>query len=666
MGGAVQGSVLSLAENVSTFAGVAPGSIDGIGIAARFNNPYGVTTDGTNLYVADTANNTIRQIVIATGLATTLAGAVGVPGFTDGTGNTANFSGPTGITTDGTNLYVADTNNNTIRKIVIATGQVITLAGTAGVSGSTDGTGSAASFATPHGITTDGTNLYVVDSGNYTIRKIVIATGQVTTFAGTAGAQGSTDSQGTSARFNYPTGITMNNTNLYVADTANNTIRQIVIATGQVTTFAGSAGVLGSNNGIGATASFAVPSGITTDNTNLYVTDTNNNTIRQIVIATGQVTTLAGTAGISGFIDSTGAAARFNSPHGIITYGAYLYVVDTNNNSIREVVILTGQVTTFAGTASMGSADGTGAAANFNSPHCITTDGTNLYVVDSRNNTIRKIVIGTGQVTTFAGTAGAPGSSDGIGAAASFNDPFGITTDGTSLYVTDTNNSTIRQIVIATGKVTTLAGMAGVFGSTNGIGSSASFAVPSGITTDNTNLYVTDTNNNTIRKIVIATELVTTLAGTAGVPGFIDGTGAAARLANPTGITTDGANLYVADSGNNAIRKIVIATGQVTTLAGTASMGSRDGIGTAASFAEPFGITMDGTNLYVADSENYTIRKIVIATSQVTTLAGTAGVSGSRDGTGAAAKFNYPAGITTDGINLYAADAFNNTIRRIQ
>jgi hypothetical protein len=161
--------------------------------------------------------------------------------------------------------------------------------------------------------------------------------------------------------------------------------------------------------------------------------------------------------------------------------------------------------------------------------------------------------------------------------------------------------------------------------------------------------------------------VVTTLAGTAEISGSTDGTGSAARFLNPWGITTDGTNLYVADTGNSTIRQIVIATGAVTTLAGTAgSYGSTDGTGTAASFNNPMGITTDGTNLYVADNLNDTIRQIVIATGAVTTVAGTAGTHGSTDGTGSAARFNYPQGITTDGTNLYVVDISNNTVRRIQ
>jgi hypothetical protein len=329
-------------------------------------------------------------------------------------------------------------------------------------------------------------------------------------------------------------------------------------------------------------------------------------------------------------------------------------------------VIPTRVVTTFAGTTdSSGSADGIGSASRFYSPRGITTDGTNLYVADTNNHTIRKIVILTGAVTTIAGTAGLPGSADGTGSAARFYNPFGITTDGTNLYVADTNNDTIRQIVISTGDVTTLAGTAGLPGSVDGTGAAARITSPVGITTDGTCLYVT--SNNAVRQIVISTGVVTTLAGTAGSFGSTDGTGTAARFNYPEGITTDGTNLYVADSGNQTIRQIVISTGAVTTFAGTAgSSGSANGTGAAAKFWGPFGVTSDGTNLYVADRNNHTVRKIVISTRAVTTLVGAAGSNGAADGTGTLAKFNYPQSITTDGVSLYVADTDNNTIRKVQ
>jgi sugar lactone lactonase YvrE len=607
MGGALQGKPLSLTAAVTTLAGIAS-STDGTGSAARFNNPNGVATDGTNLYVADTGSNTIRKMVISTGAVTTLAGAAGVIGSADGTGSAASFSSPTSITTDGTNLYVTDTGNGSIRKIVISTGAVTTLAD------------SSAGFNSPAGITTDGTSLYVTDTYGNMVFRVVIASGAVSTLAG-SGAPGSDDGTGTAASFNSPEGITTDGTSLYVADTGNGAIRQIDIASVNVST----------------PAAFTSPDGIATDGTNLYVTDTANNTVSKIVISSGVAATLAGASGIAGSADGTGVAARFSGPGGIVMVGTDLYVADSRNNTIRKIVASTGVVSTPAGAPA--SADGTGTAAGFNLPYDVTTDGTNLYVADSNNNTIRKVVISSGAVTTLAGTAGVGGAADGTGVAAGFNLPTGITTDGTNLYVADNGNGAIRKIVIATGAVTTV---------------KSGLSSPAAITTDGTNLYVTDIVDNTISKIVISSGVISTL------------TGAGAGLSSPYGITTDGTSLYVADAGNNMIRKVAISTGAVTTLVGSVTAGIADGTGAAAGFSFPTGITTDGTNLYLSDSGNNTIRKVVISTGAVTTLAGTAGATGSTDAGGATAKFNNPGGITTDGTSLYVADTDNNIIRKIR
>ena len=670
MGGARQGVPLNLSAAVTTLAGTAGrGSTDATGTAARFNSPYGTTTDGTNLYVADTDNHTIRKIVIATGVVTTLAGAAGESGAIDGMGAAARFSYPAGIATDGTHLYVADSRNNTIRTVVIATGAVTTLAGAAGESGLIDGAGAAARFNVPSGITTDGAHLYVTDSANGTIRKIVIATGVVSTLAGAVwslGKSSAIDATGTAASFSYPKGISTDGVYLYIADTGNHTIRKIVIATGVVTTLAGTAGEYGTTDATGTAARFLFPEGITSDGTHLYVADSINYTVRKIVIATGVVTTLAGAAETSGSVNATGVAARFGYLAGITTDGTHLYVADLGNSTIRKIVVATGAVSTLAGVGG-GTTDATGVAARFSFPAGITTDGVHLYLTDNDHNTIRKIVIATGVVTTLAGAAAISGAADGPGSTARFNFPVGITTDGIHLYVADTGNHTIRKIVIATGVVTTLAGVVGESGSIDATGTAARFSVPFGITTDGTYLYVADAGNSTIRKIVIATGVVTTLAGSAGLSGSTDATGTAARFDHPADITTDGTYLYVADTRNHTIRKIVIATGVVTTLAGTAGeSGSSDAVGAAARFYFPHGITTDGTYLYVADSLNNTIRKIVIATGVVTTLAGSAWELSSTDAPGTPSLFGYPVGITTDGASLYVTNKGNRTISRIQ
>jgi len=268
-----------------------------------------------------------------------------------------------------------------------------------------------------------------------------------------------------------------------------------------------------------------------------------------------------------------------------------------------------------AGMIYQGGADATGTAASFSSPNQIATDAAgNVYVADTGNHTIR-VVSPAGVTTTLAGLAGSAGSTDGTGAAARFCSPNGVAVDPTSgvVYVADTGNNTIRKIV--GGVVTTFAGTAGPGGSSDGQGASALFAEPAALAVDGSgNVYVTDYLNHTVRKITPGA-LVSTLAGTAGRPGTTDGAGPAARFYAPQGITVDGAgNVTVADSGNSTVRRITPA-GLVSTLAGTAGVwGSVDGTGAAAQFAEPIAVAADAAgDIYVADRHNYTIRKITPA-----------------------------------------------------
>jgi sugar lactone lactonase YvrE len=648
----VQGNTLTLLSgNIGS-----AGNINGIGSNARFGLTRSVAMDGTgSVYVADTQNHIIRKISPA-GAVSTLAGTAGRSGSANGTGAAARFSSPVGIATDNSgNVYVGDGQNYTIRKIS-PTGVVSTLAGTAGSYGATDGTGANARFSFIKGVATDSTgNVFVVDSDNQVIRKIS-PSGVVTTFAGTAGSSGLVDGTGAAARFGNPTGIaTDKNGNMFVTD--DQTIRKISPA-GVVTTFAGTAGSSGSADGSGATARFYYPESIAADNSgNVFVADTQNSTIRKIDPA-GVVSTLAGTAGIIGTADGTGAAARFNYPAGIAANSSgSLFVADTRNSIIRKVDPA-GVVSSFAGLAySDGSSDGTAAAARFRMPQKIATDSSgNIFVADFYNNTIRKISCG-GVVSTWAGIAGSEGLADGTGSSARFKYPAGIVIDrdGT-MYVADAGNHTIRKISPA-GVVSTLAGMANINGSADGAGAAARFDQPFGITIDSGgNVYVADGQNHTIRKINPA-GVVTTLAGTAGSSGSVDGMGAVARFNFPTDITTDrSGNVYVADSQNHTIRKINPA-GVVTTFAGTAgSSGSADGMGVAARLNNPQAIITDSSgNMFVADSENSTIRKISPA-GLVTTVVGTAGSQGVLLYPSPASLFR-PVGLAISGGKLFITTA---------
>ena len=568
---------------VTTLAGLSgcTGTNDGTGSAVRFYYPNGVGVDSAgNVYVADTANHTIREVtpVGTKWVVTTLAGLAGSSGTNDGTNSAAGFNEPAAVAVDSAgNVYVADTANHTIRKVTpVGTNWVVTtLAGLAGSAGSANGTGNAARFHFPFGLTvaTNGT-VYVADSANSTIRKVT-PSGQVTTLAGLAGNPGSSNGTGSAARFSVPYGVTVDtNGNVYVADSGNNTIRKVTSA-GVVTTLAGLAGAQGTsgtNDGTGSAARFNFPASVAVDSAgNLYVADTGNNTIRNVTPAGANwvVTTLAGLADNAGSTDGTGSAARFYWPAGVaVDTNGNVYVADSANNTIRKVTPVGANwvVTTLAGVAgSPGSADGTNSAARFNWPSFMAVDSAgNLYVADEYNETIREVTpVGTNWVvTTLAGRAGNAGSANGTNSAARFYYPNAVAVDTNgNVYVADSGNNTIREVKLVGTNwvVTTLAGLAGSAGSADGTNSAARFNWPTCLAVDVAgNVYVSDEVNDTMRKVTrVGTNwVVTTIAGLAGYIAEIDGTGSAARFNGQAGVAVDSAaNLYVADWGNFTIRR---------------------------------------------------------------------------------------------------------------
>jgi hypothetical protein len=294
-----------------------------------------------------------------------------------------------------------------------------------------------------------------------------------------------------------------------------------------------------------------------------------------------------------------------------------------------------------------------------NGPSAVYANG-NLYYTDQLNNSI-KAYSGTFDDVAGNGVAGFTNSSTPW--SASFNQPAGIVMDASlNIYVADKANNVIRKIS-SSNVVTTFAG-SGTAGFVNATGTSAQFNQPMGLAIDGSNnIYVADYGNHSIRKITSA-GVVTTVAGS-GFANFINGTGTGASFNNPTALVRDASgNLYVSDYGNNSIRQIT-STGVVTTFAGAATAGLTNATGTSARFSGPFGITIDGSgNLYVSEKGNHTVRKIVVSTKAVTTLAGN-GTSGNIDGTGSSARFNAPAGITFDGTNIIVADYGNKSLRQV-
>jgi streptogramin lyase len=286
----------------------------------------------------------------------------------------------------------------------------------------------------------------------------------------------------------------------------------------------------------------------------------------------------------------------------------------------------------------------------------------NLYVADSYNHLIRKID-SSGDIVIFAGSYPyGSGNNDGQISNARFTSPRDLSLDVFgNVYVADTGNSRIRKID-SSGNVTTLAGS--MWGYTDGQGTAAEFATPEGISVDvSGNVYVADTGNNRIR-IINSSANVTTIAGS-GAIGSADGQGMVASFNEPYSVAVDSSgNIYVADTGNHRIRRIDPLS-NVTTLAGSGVSGSTDGHGTAATFNRPHGVSVDiSGNVYVADTGNNSIRKID-PFGNVTTLAGSAG-GGAVDGLGAVAMFNMPYGVSIDmSGNLYVADSANNSIRKL-
>lgn len=680
----------------TTIAGNAGyGSSDGPGSAARFYQPSGIAVDaGGNLLVTDAFNAAIRKLTL-TGtnwVVSTIAGRAGITGSADGTNGTARFDYPFAVAAaPNGNVFVTDVNNSTIRKLTLtgANWMVSTIAGSAGNSGSDNGSNSVARFNGPLGAAADALgNLLVADAYSHTIRKLtpVGTNWAVTTIAGLAETPGSDNGTNDAALFSSPFGMAVDTGgNAYVADNGNHTIRKLsfVGTNCVVTTIAGKAGFSGSVNGANDVARFNGPAGVAVDAAgHVYVAEWGNSVIRKLtpVGTNWVVSTIAGFIG--GSADGTNNAAQFFQPYGIaVDTNGIVYVADSSNNTIRKLTPLGTDwvVTTIAGlTGGLGNADGTNIAARFSNPHPGAVDSAgNVYVADSESYRIRKLMpVGSDWlVTTIAGSGS--GNNDGTNGAAQFFFPQGLTADTNgNLFVADTFNSTIRKLTPAGTNwvVTTIAGQVGSFSSDDGTNSDARFNGPYALAADASgNVFVADTFNNTIRKITPTGTnwVVTTIAGMAGFgnSGSDDGTNSVARFKSPIGIVAgNGGAVFVADTDNSTIRKLTpVGTNWVTTtITGlVTNAGSADGTNGVARFNGPAGLATDASgNVFVADQGNSTIRKLTPSGTNwvVTTIGGAAEVYGNADGTGTNAIFSGPSSLAVDSAGrIFVGD--NNTIR---
>jgi trimeric autotransporter adhesin len=643
------------------------------------DNPTSVAPDGVGgFYVFSSDQNKIYH-VSADGRLRLAAGS-GTPGYSGDGGQaiSAQLGRLCGVAADSAgNLYIADAENNRIRKVTPA-GVITAIAGNGirGYSGD-GGQATSAQLSGPCAVAVDSEgNLYIADNGNSCIRKVT-PDGVVTTVAGKGEKGFSGDGgQAASARLNNPNGAVVDSAgNLYIADTDNNRIRKIT-PDGVITTVAGNGkkGFSG-DGGRAASAQLDRPHSIALSSVgNLYIADTNNHRVR-LVTPAGVIFALVGN-GEKGFSGDEGKAisAQLRSPFNIaVDSAANAYIADSGNHRIRKVTPA-GVITTVAGNGAFGysSYGGQAISAQVFMPGSVAMDSAdNLYIADTGNSRIRKVTP-AGVITTVAGN-GEKGFSgdDGQAASAQLSDPNGVAVDSAgNLYIADTDNCRIRKVA-PDGIITTVAGNGKEgFSGDSGQAASAQLYHPHGVAVDSAgNLYIADTNNHRIRKVT-PDGVITTIAGNnAGGYSGDGGQAASARLAEPHDVTVDSAgNLYIADTDNNCIRKVT-PDGAITTVAGNGKAGF-SGDGGKASSAQlfwPCGIAMDfAGNLYIADNVNNRIRKVT-PDGVITTIAGNGEKGFSGDGGRAAlAQLDRPHRIAVDSAGkLYIADTNSNRIRKV-
>jgi streptogramin lyase len=651
------------------------GGDGGPATSAQLNGPAAAAVDAAgNMYIADMSNSRIRKVAADTGVISTFAGP-GVAGFLGdgGPATAAYLQYPTGVAVgpDG-NLYIADRYNQRIRKVDLGTNIITTVGGngTAGYGGD-GGAATAAQLAYPVSLSFDPAgNMYIADTGNHRIRKVAAGTGIITTLAGTGTAGYNGDGPAITANLFSPQGVAADAAgNVYIADFNNNRIRRVTAGTISTVGGTGIGGFLG-ENGPAISARIKGPVGIALDAAgNVYFADYYNMRVRKISVSTGLLTTVAGSGvAIAGALrypgdGGVGTAAFLLTPTGIaIDSTGALYIADFNDSRVRKIApptVATLTLSTIAGTGTAGyNGDGPATSASLNSPQGVAADAAgNVYIADFSNNRIRKVTAGT--ISTVGGTGvGGYSGEGGPAISAGINGPVGMAVDAAgNVFFADYYNQRIRKITVATGIITTVAGngVAGYLGD-GGIATAAELNFPTQVAVDRAgNLYIADSYNQRIRMVTAETSIITTLAGTGTVG--VNGDGGPASLAQlnrPSGVTVDAAgNVYIADMNNHRIRKVTAATGIITTLAGSGVLGGYDGefvLGTLATLNFPANLAADaGGNVYIADRYNQRIRKVSAATGFITTIAGSSNADyGGDGGVSSAGQLNYPYSVAVD------------------
>jgi hypothetical protein len=476
--------------------------------------------------------------------------------------------------------------------------------------------------------------IFIADQGNNLVREID-GIGVIHVIAGTTVAGFSGDGVlggATAAKLNAPYAVTYDDSMgfLYIADAYNNRIRKLVVGTGTISTFAGNGtGGYTADGVLATTTDIFGPTGVDLDKYhNLYIADKFNNRVRKVDFLTNVISTVAGT-GIYGFLADGGKAtlSELNAPYATVydSFNRAIYIADRNNNIIRKIDKF-GNISTYAGTGTAGYSGDTGpaTAAQIDGPISLAIDkNLNVYFCDQGNNVIREIAYGTKVITTIAGIAGLPGVGDVDGTAlgAMFYYPTGICVDkaSTKMYIADGNNNKVRMLtpISSAGTVSTYVNTSAMPDSTGdgGTPGAAKLNDPIGVTLDPlNNLYIADFNNNTVRMVNTAGTKITRFAGDDTL-GYLGDNGPAihAHLNQPASVASDASgNIFISDMGNLRIR-LVGVSGIIKTVAGNGTSGY-SGDGGAAPLAQinyAFGVSVDTTgNYYIADKNNNVVRKV--------------------------------------------------------
>jgi sugar lactone lactonase YvrE len=668
----VKSSTVAGRTDAVTIAAEAPGASKAMWASFRYYinsidtpflviQPSQVCCDSLDhIYFADPLNHSVWKLNGNTGALTKVAGN-GTSGSTGdgGPATSAQLNKPEGVCVDGLgNIYIGDTENHRIRKVSLS-GNISTVAGTG--SGGYSGDGGLAINAKlkkPNGVSVDSSgNIFIADTENHCIRKVDGASGKISTVAGIGGSEGDTGNggQATSAKLKKPCGVFVDTSgDIYIADTENCWIRKVDVSTGNISRVAGDMGAHCGYSGDGGQATSAEldkPRGAFVDiSGDIYIADTDNCWIRKVDASTGVITRVAGDWVMGpncGYSGDGGQAtnAELDSPRGVCLNGAgEMVIADTMNSCIREVD-LGGIISTITGTGSPVLA----------LPGQLAMDATgNVYIADTDNERVRKLDT-SGLVTTVAGTGAGGYNGDGIQAtSAKLHKPRGVcVAPSGNIYIADRDNHRIRKVDIATGIITTYAGT-GSGGNNGDAGWATALELknPNRVSVSTFLLDIADTENHRIME-VDGTGWMYLIAGTTGSKGYSGDGGLAtnAELNTPMSVFLDASlNIFIADTENHCIRRVDAFSLVITTVAGTPETSGYAGDGGPANAAllnKPEDVFVDAAgNIFIADTENHVIRMVCAQDGTIHSLAGDGnhGYNGD-DLPAVTAELNRPAGI---------------------